>query len=241
MPNRLTTFFKKRHQSEADKTLDMADKAVKYARSQILKCQTSLEVNQLSEDRKLSLTKAICGSNVPGNEGIGVRDLIKEASQLILEANCNPDERALQVLKKTNAITSKYSLGNCYELALQSLDYILESYPDMRAELYSIGNGDHAFLVLNRAYYSAAQLPETWGESAVVCDPWAKKAYFAREAYGSLKNYYRDTKEECNAIESFDPNQHFLMSDPYMTTDVLRLAKMFSTVQFTPRQISSAI
>ncbi len=256
MPNRLTTFFKRHHQMDTHKIAELSDEAlievngyiamantaVEYARSQILKIFTSLETNNLSEDRKIALLRGTHGSIAPKFEGVGVRDLTHEVRESIEKMNDAPHVLALQELKQINTITSKYSLGNCYELALQSLEYILEAYPNMRAELYSIRNGDHVFLVLNRAYYSKPHLPETWGESAVICDPWANKSYSAREAYGTLKNYYRDRKRQRNTIEYFNPKKHRLTPDDDMNTDVLRLnapmtPRINERLESTPQEI----
>lgn len=73
----------------------------------------------------------------------------------------------------------EYRAGNCTEYAFLVLDY-LKNNPSIKAEmaLYEQEN-DHAFVILDREEGSDLQNPNTWGNSAVVCDPWALKCFFA--------------------------------------------------------------
>ena len=43
---------------------------------------------------------------------------------------------------------------------------------------------DHAFVVIGRE--GTAHQPSTWGDVAVVCDPWARKAYPAKEIVSEM-------------------------------------------------------
>ena len=50
-------------------------------------------------------------------------------------------------------------------------------------------NGDHAFVVLGRAKFSDINDMSTWGEQAVVCDPWGNTAFIpSREGLKSQPN-----------------------------------------------------
>ena len=114
------------------------------------------------------------------------------------------------------AISSKYDLGNCGELAYFALDYILyHAPPELNAETYSIRGGNHSFLVINRDPNSDPNLPETWGTDAVICDPWANKVYRARDYRTELKNFY--TQENKNFIQDLQPHHVCAPTEPALS------------------------
>jgi hypothetical protein len=76
-----------------------------------------------------------------------------------------------------------YGCGNCgeqtayamvllYQLGIRSLDYM------------TVAGGDHAFLVIGSADKGPASSFKSWGDNAVVCDPWDNKAYLGKTAAG---------------------------------------------------------
>src|SRR5579872_4078194 len=147
-----------------------------YAHTQIKKGSTQTKNNLLiGKGRFKALDKGINN----------VRNILEQRDQL-------EKESGLFNFEETIEMTSKFSLGNCHELACQALDYILNHVPEVEAELYEIKKGDHIFLVLNRKRPSDPGDPGEWGESAVICDPWANKVYKATEYHTELKNFYRD-------------------------------------------------
>jgi hypothetical protein len=103
------------------------------------------------------------------------------------------------------SISSKYSIGNCYELAAQALDYVLHQVTNnINAELFCIKNGDHAFLVLNRDLHSNPADPNSWGEGAVICDPLSNKVYQAYKYLSFLAKYFDPNKHEMKRMQVFN-------------------------------------
>lgn len=99
----------------------------------------------------------------------------------------------------------------CSELSLWALDYILNHVPGVDAELYKIKGSDHVFLVINRQQNnSEPDKPETWGKSAVICDPMVNKVYSASEYIPELISKY------------FNPNIHSLEPHGDYKTNYLR-------------------
>ncbi|MHB1949821.1 MAG: hypothetical protein ACYCQI_17120 [Gammaproteobacteria bacterium] len=83
----------------------------------------------------------------------------------------------------------QHKLGNCEEYANVLAKQLMEMQTDFRIETYCIANGDHRFAVLGRDAKSDPLHPETWGESAVICDAWTGEVYPAGEAWERLKHY----------------------------------------------------
>ena len=91
-------------------------------------------------------------------------------------------------LAKTKAITGKlYGVGNCGEQASMAFFYLCERHVQS-LELMFINNGDHAFVVLGRKSDSNISDYTTWGEHAVVCDPWANRYYPASDLQFQLND-----------------------------------------------------
>jgi hypothetical protein len=71
--------------------------------------------------------------------------------------------------------------GNCGEQSATAFVYLLDHGvrpPDWMALQ---DPGDHAFVVIGRLRNSIESEPETWGDRAIVCDPWKGKVYSPRE------------------------------------------------------------
>ncbi|WP_240610484.1 hypothetical protein, partial [Legionella qingyii] len=120
------------------------------------------------------------------------------------------------------------SLGNCYEMALMALDYVLRyAPPSVNAEVYQIEGGDHVFLVVGRKKNSNPNNPATWGKDAYICDPWSNKVYPASEYLTQTKNYIFLRKMDgdySNQLENFDKHHHKLSPIPSENTEYLRKA-----------------
>lgn len=191
--------------------LDLAIKAKDYARSQIVAGGTQLENNELPLSQFKSIDKAV------------VEDTRKLVSYRTLnQIKYHPLENDYYLLSFENQIevTSKYSIGNCNEFAFQALDYVLLNTDNVRAEIYSIEGGDHNFLVLNRRVDSNVSDPSTWGDKAVICDPWINKVYPASEYLVELKSFSR--KKNKNTLVDFNPKKHKLILLSNYNTDYIR-------------------
>jgi hypothetical protein len=69
------------------------------------------------------------------------------------------------------AAAEKYGCGNCMEQSAIAWQFLKKK--DARPlDLIAAVDKDHAFLVIGRAADSDPRIPATWGNVAVVCDPW---------------------------------------------------------------------
>jgi hypothetical protein len=192
----------------AQKALNIAKKANKYARSQILKGATQLENNALSREKEKYLLIGVHG-NVE-SDLLGIRNIIlNESMKNGLEKNTFIKDYEINV-----QISSKFSLGNCGELAIQAFDYILINNIPINAEIFTIrgSKGNHAFLVLNRSMDSVPNNPHTWGNNVVVSDPWLDLFCLARKY--RFKNYFRaDNKNAVQTLNETDIISNFYAPD----------------------------
>lgn len=96
------------------------------------------------------------------------------------------------------ALCKKFAFGNCGELSMMALDYMVREHPEINAEqcIISYGEQNHAFLVIGRLAGSDACNPDTWGDDAYICDPWQNEVYPASEYLNKMKIYYLDIKLE---------------------------------------------
>lgn len=88
-----------------------------------------------------------------------------------------------------------------------------------------ITNGDHVFVVLNRAKSSLIHRPETWGDEAVICDPWSNQVYPVAMLPSRLKNFFRGKYLDVNFIEAYNKNIHVLDTMGHYNTTFLREAQ----------------
>ena len=79
--------------------------------------------------------------------------------------------------------------GNCYEYSHVALHKLRNHDPSINAEVYSIKNGDHIFLLIDRDSSSDPSDLNTWGKNAVVCDAWAGDVFPADEIPHKLMDY----------------------------------------------------
>lgn len=87
-------------------------------------------------------------------------------------------------LKKS---ATKHKVGNCIEHALVALYYLKENKRMSDVDLVVMTNADHGFTVIDRTPNSSPTDHSSWGESAVICDPWARVTYPASELIPNLK------------------------------------------------------
>ncbi len=220
-------------------TLACAEAAQDYARKLILYGSTQIENNLLRRDPSLPRTVDIEHLTYVENLAEGVLKLEDYIAEQISEKrSVNSLENKFLITYETYvALTTKFSLGNCTELALEALDFILNNHPEMSAEIFTIAGGDHVFVVLNRHEGSDPHNPMTWGDSAVICDPWAEdkssRVYPATEYRKHLKSYVHDIKNKQNTTEELEletknsstPPKHVLTPNDIFNTTMLRKLK----------------
>lgn len=163
--------------------------------------------------------------NTVKNYQMGIREAAeREATFDLLEKNSMIAEYECVI-----EVTSKYSLGNCQELAMQAFDYILRHTDStLNAEIFYISGGDHVILVLNRNPASDPADPLSWGEHAVICDPWANKVYKASDYKTHLENFYSNGKY--NHTQPFDHERHTLRPDKFLNTAYVRKERSVSNL-----------
>lgn len=214
------------HDLSLDAVLKIADAAKKHARDKIKKGYTQIENNDLSETYYLSLRQAVTDIRSDVTEKVKTR-----------ATNISLEDTGLQFFQQSVETSEKYSLGNCRELAILALDYVLNNtQPEFNAEVYQILGGDHAFLVINRKPISNPQDPATWGDNAVICDPWSNKVYLASEYLSELKNFYNmpcesNTQRRTNHTEDFNPNIHTLAQYRELSTINIRQMRTIDTLK----------
>ncbi|HAT1981144.1 hypothetical protein [Legionella pneumophila] len=80
------------------------------------------------------------------------------------------------ISKLTHAALLKYGFGNCGEQAQTAFCY-LQSRGVAPLDYCQTSIGEHCLIVIGRVSGSDPNDISTWGEDAVICDPWAEKAY----------------------------------------------------------------
>ena len=84
-------------------------------------------------------------------------------------------------LKEWAAKAEHVGCGNCGEQAALAFMDLHNRFHVRPLDYMARRNADHAFVVIGRARGSKIDDYLTWGDDAVVCDPWDNKVYAARE------------------------------------------------------------
>ncbi|MBN9231757.1 MAG: hypothetical protein BGO90_14945 [Legionella sp. 40-6] len=216
----------------------IARHALDYARSILFKGFTQLETNNYDSAQRAAIHSSIRTVRDNALESMGYFD----------------EEDMITWFYDRVTQFRKLSLGNCHELAIMALDYVLNLPKKnvIRAEIFHIQNGDHVFLVIGRDELSIASSPETWGEQAYICDPWANKVYPAREYLTQLGDFFRCLTEDglINASCPFDPETQSLEPIAEHNSSVLdqapakleqkymlRMQKLITNLEFIDQQL----
>lgn len=108
----------------------------------------------------------------------------------------------------------KYEIGNCGEQASLAYTYLRKKYRLVKLDRLTLINGDHAFLVIGRIPNRPIHIPNEWGNSAVVCDPWENLCYPASEIFFRMKSLEAHSKIAFNLNDQCPPFA-FLMKRLY--------------------------
>jgi hypothetical protein len=89
-------------------------------------------------------------------------------------------------LEKSAVGAELYGCGNCGEQSAIAFVF-LRNQKTFPLDWMEVNNYEHAFVIIGRARGSDATNPITWGNEAVICDPWrdvvatvtSQKTYFA--------------------------------------------------------------
>jgi hypothetical protein len=91
-------------------------------------------------------------------------------------------------------------VGNCGELADNAYKFLKHTLRQRKVDRCFITSGDHAFIVIGRQDNSNEDY-RTWGQNAVVCDPWSNEIFPVSEIEYRLKCTSIFTRE----VTTFDP------------------------------------
>lgn len=79
--------------------------------------------------------------------------------------------------------------GNCGEQSAIAYVYLAEQVKLKNLDLMHRVNADHAFVVIGRKNGSLVSDYKTWGDKAVICDPWAESVYPCQDIPIKMYNY----------------------------------------------------
>jgi hypothetical protein len=88
------------------------------------------------------------------------------------------------ILSRYVELIKKYGVGNCGEQS--ELAYYHLRKRTFNVEI--VRSEKHKFVVLGRKADSDINNPNSWGDSAVVCDPWMDDDYFPDEIFSKIKS-----------------------------------------------------
>lgn len=144
------------------------------------------------------------------------REIHLKHSKKYLKDKALPDEPFFSAIAKAKSALV-YPIGNCGEMSQLAFSFLSRNNDaDQLVELYSIEgknahiDADHVFVVIGRDPFSNPKEPKTWGAAAVVCDPWARKAYPASLISSLLQDYTDVNRKGFPNLKSFDPRTQYL-------------------------------
>ncbi len=142
---------------------------------------------------------------------------------------CGSDVRGLDSLMTPALLGRKFSWGNCETKSALGFIYLAQKNVTP-IEMMSVGD-DHVLIVLGRK--QSGKIPDisTWGEEAVVCDPWAGESYAAvhlpaKMNQAPLQDAVGSSKTIMQTYE-FLPGQNWPPKD--LEAPLRELASMFPT------------
>lgn len=176
--------------------LELAQEALRYAQERIKESSSALKT---PDTETLRINKNI--------NHMRQSTLDKQNSIKALYRVASPHSL---IVKSRSKIITQFEVGNCSEYATLALRYI-HKQSSIYAETMYIQDGDHAFVVIGRPIDTDINKPETWGEDAVVCDPWSDMVYPASEIPEKLQCFSGTTGKR--AVYPRDPSTHKLHNE----------------------------
>lgn len=98
----------------------------------------------------------------------------------------------IEKIEKNAKDSVQNRIGNCGEQSAVAFMLLAEANNnDVRGvyvERFAISKpGDHCFVVIGRERFSDPRDPSTWGENAVICDPWGEVTFIVKEELNKRK------------------------------------------------------
>ncbi|BCL69600.1 hypothetical protein MADA3029_1150017 [Vibrio nigripulchritudo MADA3029] len=144
--------------SEKQKNLIAAKRAVEYVKQKMTIGAANKPLN--------SVLAFVSGSESPTACLTRIRSVNDEAGS------------NLEWLRAVAKRAESNGCGNCGEQAAIAFCWLLDHGYKPVDYMVRV-NADHAFVVIGRLKEGTAGDPKTWGDDAVVCDPWDRSAYSA--------------------------------------------------------------
>lgn len=109
-------------------------------------------------------------------------------------------------IKAAAALVAQHKAGNCEEQSALAFD-MLAKLGIRPLELMGVYLQDHVLVVAGRIA-GTPMTPAAWNWDAVVCDPWAKRAYFATSLADEMQTIKSVTKGETRMSQKFELKPH---------------------------------
>lgn len=120
--------------------------------------------------------------------------------------------------------TNKLQGAYCGDLANYTAYVIAQKYPDITTEVAQCDG--HEFVVINRKKESDPANITTWGDEAVVCDPWAGKMYAVEKFFAMQQQEDVPSYAINNDLTHTLCEKHYLSGKPMIVDKYIRGAKI---------------
>lgn len=109
----------------------------------------------------------------------------------------NRGKYGLEAMRETAKAARRHGCGNCAEMSAIAFLYLYDQGIKVRLDRMAIQDGDHMFVLLDRAKGSDPTKPETWGARCAIADPWkgVVKPASQIEKLGKEQRYISDWRE----------------------------------------------
>lgn len=104
-------------------------------------------------------------------------------------------------IKEAARLVAHHQAGNCQEMAALAFD-LLARAGHRPLELMSIREQDHVVVVIGRLA-GTPTTPNAWNGDTVICDAWAKRAYFVHALADEMQTIRRVTNGETRMVQKF--------------------------------------
>ncbi|MCK0148695.1 hypothetical protein MWU54_01560 [Marivita sp. S6314] len=131
-------------------------------------------------------------ANVPANKWWKAPwDLYKcvDANRKTLGSPSEYEGEGLKFLKATAALAEKKDCGNCREFSASTFMYLVNAGYLGSIEWAQYKDGDHAFVVLNRAETTDGGAPLTWGKDCWIADSWGDRVVQAKDYWDDMPGF----------------------------------------------------
>ena len=126
--------------------------------------------------------------------------------------------------------------GYCRELSHLAKTEIESKFKNIKVEVVSLDY--HCLLVIDRKAGSDPNDIETWGENAVMCDPWARKVYPASKfwdvRYSGIDIEYLAEQKSTGELVRIPNRKHYLEGEPKIKKEEQLYTEQFKILPSKP-------